>query len=208
MKTLLRVVSLFSAAGVLLFAQFPGLTLPPSGNNQKASVTQFIGPVRVNIEYSSPAVHAPNGQDRRGQIWGKLVPYGMTDLGFNNGKPSPWRAGANENTVFAVSDAVLIDGQPLPSGRYGLHMIPGEDEWTIIFSKNSHAWGSFFYDDSEDALRVKVKPAKHEYREYLTYEFSGRKPAEATAALQWEELSVPGTIKDDKTSDVYVTRIR
>jgi len=208
MKTLLRVVSLFSAAGVLLFAQFPGLTLPPSGNNQKASVTQFIGPVRVNIEYSSPAVHAPNGQDRRGQIWGKLVPYGMTDLGFNNGKPSPWRAGANENTVFAVSDAVLIDGQPLPSGRYGLHMIPGEDEWTIIFSKNSHAWGSFFYDDSEDALRVKVKPAKHEYREYLTYEFSGRKPAEATAALQWEELSVPWTIKVDKISDVYVTRLR
>src|SRR6516165_10991668 len=80
----------------------PGLATPPSGNNQKASVAQYIGPVSITIEYSSPAVHGPNGKDRRGQIWGKLVPYGLTDLGFGNGKPCPWRACANENTIFTV----------------------------------------------------------------------------------------------------------
>lgn len=207
MTSLLRTLLPFTVAGAL-FAQFPGLTLPPSGNNQKASVTQFIGPVRVNIEYSSPAVHAANGQDRRGKIWGTLVPYGMANLGFNNGKLSPWRAGANENTVFAVSEPVIIEGQPLPAGRYGLHMIPGQDEWTIIFSKNAHAWGSFFYDDADDALRVKVKPAKHEYREYLTYEFSARRPTQATVELQWEELSVPWTVKVENVNDIYVTRLR
>ena len=90
--------------GRVLLAQYPGLTLPPSGNNQKAAATQFIGPVRITIEYSSPAVHGPDGKDRRGQIWGKLVPYGLTNLGFGNGKPDPWRAGANENTVFTVSE--------------------------------------------------------------------------------------------------------
>jgi len=95
----------------------PGLQIPPSGNNQKASVTQYIGPVRIDIEYSSPAVHGPDGKDRRGQIWGKLVPYGLTDLGFGNGKPAPWRAGANENTVFAVSNNVNIEGKTLPAGR-------------------------------------------------------------------------------------------
>src|SRR5689334_14889395 len=205
MKRLALVIALALPAA----AQFiPGLTVPPSGNNQKASVTQYVGPVRVAIDYSSPAVHGPDGKDRRGQIWGKLVPYGLSNLGFGNGKPDPWRAGANENTVFAVSSEVSIEGKTLAAGRYGLHMIPGQEEWTLIFSKNSSAWGSFFYDDSEDALRVTVKPAKHEYREYLTYEFSGRKPAEATAALQWEELSVPWTIKVDKISDVYVTRLR
>jgi Protein of unknown function (DUF2911)/Tetratricopeptide repeat len=171
-------------------------------------VRQYVGPVQVTIEYSSPAVHAANGTDRRGQIWGKLVPYGMTDLGFANGKPSPWRAGANENTVFAVSQAVTIEGQQLPAGRYGVHMIPGQDEWTIIFSKNSSAWGSFFYDDSDDALRVKVKPAKHEYREWLTYEFTNRKPSEATAELQWEELSVPWSIHVDNVTDRYVTALQ
>jgi len=191
-----------------VFAQYPGLTLPPSGNNQRASVTQFIGPVRVNIEYSSPAVHGPGGKDRRGEIWGKLVPYGMTNQGFGIGKPTPWRAGANENTIFAVSHEVSIEGKTLPAGRYGLHMIPGQDEWTIIFSKNSSAWGSFFYDEAEDALRVTVKPHKHEYREYLTYEFPLRKGDEATAELQWEDLAVGWNIKVPDVNDIYVERLR
>ena len=207
MRTLLQISLAISLSGSL-FAQFPGLTLPPSGNNQKASVTQFIGPVKITIDYSSPAVRGPDGKDRRGQIWGKLVPYGMTDLGFQGGKPSPWRGGANENTVFAVSDPVSIEGQPLAAGQYGLHLIAGQDEWTVIFSKNSSAWGSFFYDESQDALRVKVKPAKHEYREWLTYEFTARRPAEATAELQWEELAVPFNIKVDDINDVYVTKLR
>ena len=171
MRTLLQFSLALSLSGSL-FAQFPGLTLPPSGNNQKASVTQFIGPVKVTIDYSSPAVHGPDGKDRRGQIWGKLVPYGMTDLGFRGGKASPWRGGANENTVFTVSDPVTIEGQMLAAGKYGLHLIARADEWTVIFSKNSSAWGSFFYDDSQDALRIKVKPAKREYREWLTYDMS------------------------------------
>jgi Protein of unknown function (DUF2911) len=188
-------------------AQYPGLTLPPSGNNQKAMVTQFIGPVQVSIEYSSPAVHGPDGKDRRGQIWGKLVPYGVADLGFGNGKPSPWRAGANENTVFTVSNDVTIEGKPLPAGKYGLFMIPGPDEWTLVFSKNSSSWGSFFYEDGQDALRVTVKPAKHEYREWLTYEFPERKPAQATAQLEWEELSVPWTIKAE-VNPIYISRLR
>jgi len=186
----------------------PGLATPPSGNNQKASVTQYIGPVRVTIEYSSPAVHGPDGKDRRGQIWGKLVPYGLTDLGFGNGKPAPWRAGANENTVFDVSERVNIEGKPLPAGRYGLHMIAGPEEWTVIFSKDSNAWGSFYYDPAADALRVTVKPRKHEYREWLTYEFTTRRPAESVAELQWEELAVPWTIKVENINDLYISQLK
>jgi hypothetical protein len=189
------------------FAQVPGLTLPPSGNNQKASVTQYIGPTRVTIDYSSPAVHTANGQDRRGQIWGKLVPYGLTNLGFGSGKPSPWRAGANENTVFSVSTPVTIEGKPLPAGHYGLHMIAGPEEFTLIFSKDTGAWGSFFYDEAHDALRVQVKPRKHDYREWLTYEFTERRPAKATAELQWEDLSIPWTIAVDDVNQIYISRL-
>jgi len=161
-------VGLALVFGGALLAQFPGLTLPPSGGNQKASVTQFVGPVKISIGYSGPSVHGPDGKSRRGEIWGKLVPYGLTNLGFGNGKPGPWRAGANENTVFSASHAVLIEDKPLPAGEYGLHMIAGPEQWTLIFSKNSTAWGSFFYEESEDALRVSVTPRKHEYREWLT----------------------------------------
>jgi tetratricopeptide (TPR) repeat protein len=206
----MRMLSLTSLPFLLAgaaFGQYLGLTLPPSGNNQKAAVTQHIGPVQVTIEYSSPAVHDPTGKDRRGQIWGKLVPYGLADLGFGNGKPDPWRAGANENTVFAVSHDVMVEGKPLPAGRYGLHMIPGKDEWTIVFSKNSSAWGSFFYDQNEDALRVTVKPHPHDYREWLSYEFTVRRPSETTAELQWEELAVPWNIRVPEVNEIYVSQL-
>jgi hypothetical protein len=207
MKLPIRVFPCIVFAGAA-FAQVAGLTLPPSGDNQKASVAQWIGPTRVTIEYSSPSVHGTAGVDRRGQIWGKLVPYGLTNLGFGNGKPGPWRAGANENTVFSVSGAVKIEGKPLPAGRYGLHMIVNPEEWTVIFSKDNGAWGSFFYEESQDALRVQIKPRKHEYREYLTYEFSERKPASAVAELQWEDLSAPWKIDVDNASEIYVSRLR
>ncbi len=185
----------------------PPLTLPTSGNNQKASVTQYIGPVRITINYSSPAVHTAAGEDRRGKIWGKLVPYGLAAQGSVNGKPMPWRAGANENTTFSASENVVVEGKPLPAGSYGLHMIPGPEEWTVIFNKNSQSWGSFFYEDSEDALRVTVKPHKHDYREWLAYDFTVRKPSQATVELQWEDLAVPFTIAAN-VNDSYITHLR
>lgn len=184
------------------------ISTPPSGDNQKSSVTQHIGLVKVTIDYSSPDVHGPDGADRRGKIWGTLVPYGAPDDPFGTCTECPWRAGANQNTVFTVSHDVKVEGQPLPAGRYGLFMEPGQDEWTVIFSKNADSWGSYFYDAREDALRVKVKPSKAEYNEWLTYEFTDRKAATATVALKWEELQVPFTIAVDNTVDLHMARIR
>lgn len=185
------------------------VTTPPSGANQKSSVSQWIGLVEVDVIYNSPDVTGPNGEDRRGKIWGTLVPWGMADLGFGTcGQECPWRAGANENTVFRVSHDVQIEGQPLAAGAYGLHMIPGEAEWTVIFSKDSTSWGSFFYDAKEDALRVKVKPAKSDYHHWLTYEFTDRRPAQATVALKWEELAVPFTITVPNSGELWIESLR
>ena len=194
---------------VSLLAQ--AITVPPSGDNQKASVTQHIGPVVITIDYSSPDVHAPNGQDRRGKIWGTdIVHYGFKDEGFGTCTQCPWRAGANENTVFTVSHDVKIEGQTLPAGKYGLHLAAAKEgePWTLIFSKNHTSWGSYFYDPAEDALRVSVKPAKSEYHEWLTYEFTDRKPDQATVALKWEDLQIPWTIKVDDVTGLYLARIR
>lgn len=196
----------FALLGVSVSAQI--ISVPPSGDNQKASVSQNIGLVKVTVDYSSPDVHAPNGDDRRGKIWGGLVPWGAPDTDFGTCTECPWRAGANENTVFTVSHDVKVEGKPLAAGRYGLHMIPGQDEWTVIFSNNSESWGSFFYDPKEDALRVKVKPAKSEYHEWLTYEFTDRQPAKATLALKWEDLQVPITITVDNATDLHLAAIR
>lgn len=187
------------------------ISSPPSGNNQKASVTQYLGIVKVTIDYSSPRVHQPaTNEDRRGKIWGKLVPYGFQKtLNYGTCTECPWRAGANENTVFTTSNDIKVEGQPLPAGSYGLHIVPAEnDDWTLIFSKDATNWGSFFYDPSHDALRVKVKPAKSEYHEYLTYEFPERQLDKATAALKWEDLQVPFTISVDNLPQLYFAQMK
>ncbi len=141
--------------------------------SQRATVIQRVGMTDVTITY-----HEPLAGGR--EIWGKIVPYGKV-----------WRAGANENTTITFSDDVSVEGKPLAAGTYGLHTIPDKDQWTVIFSKNSTSWGSFSYDEKEDALRVTVKPQAAEFREALTYTFDDIKPESAAATLRWEKIAVP-----------------
>jgi len=141
--------------------------------SQHGETVQTIGISTVTITYSRPLAEGR-------EIWGKVVPYGKV-----------WRAGANENTTITFSDDTAIEGKPLPAGTYGLHMIPDKDQWTIIFSKNSTSWGSFSYDEKEDALRVTVKPASGEAFDTLTYTFDDVKPDSALATLRWEKVAVP-----------------
>ncbi|MBV8201853.1 MAG: DUF2911 domain-containing protein [Acidobacteria bacterium] len=190
-------------------AQVASITVPPDGGNQQATVTQGIGLVRVTVDYHSPHVHSPAGEDRRGKIWGGLVPYGMANLGFGTcGAQCPWRGGANENTVFTTSHDIKVQGQVLPAGSYGLHFLPDREEWTVIFSKDATSWGSFFYDAKQDGLRVKAKPAKSDYHEDLTYWFRDRKLDRATLVLSWEDLEVPLDITVDNAKDLYVENMR
>ena len=134
MKKFLAITLIFLAGGTA-FAQ---ITLPPSGDNQKSSVTQWIGPVSVTVTYSSPNVHGPNGDDRKGHIWGELVHYGFVDQGFGSSKAAPWRAGSNENTIITFSHDVTISGKELKAGTYGLFLdVEKEGDWNWIFSKNS-----------------------------------------------------------------------
>jgi hypothetical protein len=210
MRARLMLLSILAVLVALNAGAQSSLTLPPDGQNQHASVTQYLGLVKVTIDYNSPKVHHPRtGEDRRGKIWGTLVPWGMAKgLGYGTCTECPWRVGANQNTVFTTSNDIKVEGQQLAAGSYGLHMIPGQDEWTMIFSKNSTSWGSFFYDPAEDALRVKVKPAKSDYHEYLTFEFPERTLDRATVAMKWEDLQVPFTVSVDNIASLYIDNIR
>lgn len=169
----------------------------PRGS-QQASIGQTVGITKMQIDYSRPSV---NGRE----IWGKLVPYGMNNLGFGTAKESPWRAGADENTTFYVSTDVTIEGKPLKAGTYGLHMIINQnDQATIIFSNNTKAWGSFFYNPEEDALRVDVATNSHPHAELLTYEFIDVTPNTATVALNWEKKQIPFKVGVDVNKEVLV----
>lgn len=172
---------------------FAQLTVPPDGGNKKALVGERIGITDVTVHYDRPAVRG-----REGKIWGQLVHTGYKDLGFGTSKAAPWRAGANENTTIEFSTEVMVEGKPLPAGRYGFFIVYDPAECTLIFSKNSTSWGSYFYDESEDALRVKVKPvATDKSVERLKYEFSDQTENAATLALNWERLSIPFKISTD-----------
>jgi len=164
------------------FAQGPPLVLPKE--SPRASLSQTIGLTDMAITYDRPAV-------RGRRIWGGLVPY-----------DSVWRAGANENTVVSFSSPVRVGGKPLAAGRYGLHMIPTPHDWTIVFSRESNAWGSFSYDSTEDALRVQVATAPGEIRERLTYTFDDPTDSTVVATLRWEKLTVPFMIAVDSKAVV------
>ena len=145
--------------------------------SQAAEVKQRVALTDITIKYHRPLV---NGR----KIWGGLVPYGKV-----------WRAGANENTTIEFSDPVSVEGQPLPQGMYGLHMIPNADSWTVIFSKTNTGWGSYSYDQKEDALRVTVKPQPlTEPKEALEFDFEDLKPDSTAVTLKWEKVGVPFTV--------------
>ena len=145
--------------------------------SQAAEVKQRVALTDITVKYHRPLV---NGR----KIWGGLVPYGKV-----------WRVGANENTTIEFSDPVSVEGKPLDKGTYGLHMIPNQDSWTVIFSKTNTGWGSYSYDQKEDALRVDVKPRPlAENKEALEFDFEDLKPTSTAVTMKWEKLGVPFTV--------------
>lgn len=154
--------------------------------SQKASVSQRIGlQTDIKIDYSRPGVKGR-------KIWGDLVPYGLAPGNkSSDNKAFPWRGGANENTTIEFSTDVLVEGNKLPAGKYSLHFIPSETSWVVIFNKNSSQWGSYKYNQQDDALRITVTPVKAPFEEWLTYGFDNITDNSTTAYLHWAELKVP-----------------
>ncbi|MDT5272156.1 MAG: hypothetical protein QOH49_4342 [Acidobacteriota bacterium] len=222
MKTLRRLFPRAAAPALVLLAaaslasarqQPPPKVRLPQASTQ-ATLSQTVGVTDLSIIYHRPSV-------RGRTVWGditpekaaavvKATPYlpqnspeGTLDGGVGTGKEFPmvpnghvWRAGANEATRFTVSDDVLVNGQPLKAGSYSLHMIPGKDEWTIIFNKTADQWGSYSYDAKQDALRVKTKPAwAAESQELLGYEIPAGTANSARVVLRWEKIAVPFTVE-------------
>src|SRR5689334_10350961 len=185
---------------------FAQMDLPPSGGNPRATITEEVGITSITIKYSRPDVNK-----REGKIWGdnNVVTYGFTTSSFiTNKNTSPWRAGANENTIITFEHDVKVEGKNLKAGTYGLFMAVWPDSVTIIFSHQSDAWGSFYYEDKNDALRVTVKPVMLDKSvEYLKYEFIEHKEKGCTIAMMWEKLMVPFRVDVD-VDNIVAARLR
>jgi len=151
-------------------AQLPLFELPRV--SPAASVSQRIGLTDVTVDYHRPGVKGR-------QIWNQLVPWDQV-----------WRAGANENTTVTFSTPVIISGKILNAGTYGLHMIPSQTYWTVILSFQHEAWGSFSYDEAEDAVRVTVTPEETAYEERLLYTINDLTDDSCVISLRWEKVKV------------------
>jgi hypothetical protein len=193
------------------FAQTPQLAIKPLRPSQKAAVMQTVGVTDITITYSRPPVKSRTIFAEPSAEMEARHPGEATLDNQNERKPGEpivpyrhvWRAGANEATLFQVTDDVLINGQPLKAGSYSMHTIPGKDEWTIIFNSDPGQWGSFTYSADKDALRVKTKPqAASDNQEWLVYTFDPVTDNSATVNLRWEKVRVPFTVevKDPKAA--------
>jgi hypothetical protein len=179
MKKVTMIAFALTMAALPLAAQ-QQLKLPrPS---PKASLMQTVGLTDININYSRPGVKGR-------KIWGAIVPMNAV-----------WRTGANEATTISFSDDVMINGQKLAKGSYSLHTIPNADEWTVIFNSVADQWGSYSYDEAKDALRIKVKPEKADFREWLTFEIPEMTTDTAKVVMRWENVGVPFTVNTDSTA--------
>ena len=193
---------------VVLGQETSELSTPPNGDNEHAEVTQWIGPVKISIDYHGPKVHNPANNDRTGHIWGELVHYGFVDEGFGPTKGSPWRAGANESTSITFSHDVKVEGKDLKAGTYALFLdVEKTGPWNWIFSSHL-GWGSFQYDPQDDVLRVAVTPQDAPFTEFLTYGFDERRPDSTVAYLQWEKKRIPFKIEVPNVKELYVAKMR
>jgi len=208
---------LLTALCVLCFAGAAFAQIPTPRPSQKASVMQRIGVTDVTITYSRPGVKGR-------QIWGDPLPgqsadvKGEATLDDQNKRPKNapivpwghvWRTGANEATMFVVTDDVLVNGQKLPAGSYSLHTIPTKDEWTIVFNGTANQWGSFDYDPAKDTLRVKAKPQwMNTSEEYLSYSFDPVTDDSAQVNIRWEKVSVPFTVKVPDVNALTLSKLK
>lgn len=185
MKRILLTLSI-AAIGLGAFAQIK--TPQPS---PVSSFKQEFGLGEVSVSYSRPAA--------KGRvIFGDLVPFDKM-----------WRTGANASTKITFTDDVTIEGNKLAAGEYALYTIPGKAEWTVIFYKNLNLWGlgnPGDYKESDEALRVKVKPLATAYStENFTISMSDIAATTANLNLEWEKTKVSVKIATDIDAKVQAS---
>jgi hypothetical protein len=186
---MLKIFQLSLALIFILSLNSFGQQLKTPRPSPDATVIQYVGVTEIKIDYSSPGVKGR-------KIWGELVPFGEV-----------WRTGANEATTITFSDVVKVNGNELPAGTYGLHTIPGENEWEFILSKDTKVDGSSNFNEDNEILRIKAKPEEHHFMERLTFLFTDVTDNFASVNLLWDKLKVSFNIETN-TQELFLSKAR
>ena len=187
-----KIISSTIAFGlVLAWAALPalaqGITTPRTAS-PASKISQTIGISTVTVSYSRPAVKGR-------EVWGKLVPYGWTVQPGGTKFETPWRAGANENTVIEFSHNATVAGKAVPAGSYGLFFVINNDNTgEVVLSKDYRSWGNYSYDPAQDLMRAPIKIRDNALTELLTYEFINLDKNAGELVLNWEKKQFPVSI--------------
>jgi hypothetical protein len=151
-----------------------------------ATIIQAVGLATATIEYSRPSLKG------RKMIGSALVPFGQV-----------WRTGANKIPNLKLTEEVMIEGQKVPAGTYGVVSIPALTEWTIILTKKADQWGVYEYKQDDDLVRFKVKSEKLAAKEeHFTMSFTDFTATSAKVAIRWENTQVKFNIKHDPSTQI------
>lgn len=167
--------------GLQVQAQFHNLKLPKA--SPEVSEKQSLGVTSISLHYHSPLARGRN-------VWEnpRVIPQ--------KGEPIAWRAGANMNTTISFDTDVIIEGQTLAAGKYGLHIIPNGHNHEVIFAHANHLWGSYYLDLEKDvALKVSVQDTTCSYSEKLDFEFDHLNDSTMILGLEWADRRIPIEIK-------------
>ena len=157
------------------------------GASTTQTISQDFGLGKIIVTYSRPNVKGR-------KIFGGLQPYGEV-----------WRTGANAATTITFTENVLIEGNKVPAGEYGLFTIPGPDEWTIILNKTWKQWGAYAYKQSDDLLRFKVKPMTMSWPiESFTIQFPNSGTQATDMIIMWDKTVVPIHFATDDDAQVML----
>ncbi len=173
----------------------------PEGKNFTCNAGRRVGVTDIQIKWNAPGV-----KGREGKIWGTdVVYYGTQVLGFGSDVESPWRAGADESTVISFSTDVTVNGKKLQAGKYGFFIAVYPDSCVLIFNKNVDGWGSYFYQNGLDVLRITTVQQKNQpnLQERLAYNFYNQTDESIEIALEWERWKIPFTVGIDTKSTTF-----
>jgi hypothetical protein len=190
---------------ILLFAVSIQAQIAVPRESQRQEISQTVGDTKISVVYHRPNV---KGRALFGCQTTDVIPVGGKNYDCLVPSGQVWRTGANENTTFEINNDVTVNGQKLPAGKYGLHTIPNQNEWTVIFNKVNTEWGSFKYDEKQDQLRVTAKPQTGAMLETMTIDFESVLPTVTSVVIGWGNVRVPFTVDVGDVPGRLLTQFR
>ncbi|THU40645.1 DUF2911 domain-containing protein [Niastella caeni] len=158
---------------LLAFAFTTEAQLKTPAPSSTQTIKQDFGLGSIELSYSRPNIKGR-------KIYGDLVPFGKV-----------WRTGANAATTLTFADEVIIGGQKIPAGKYGLLTIPDKGSWTIIISKQTDVTSPAAYKQESDVVRVQAKPESIKNKiETFTMQFANVKPTSIELHILWDKTDV------------------